>query len=186
MIVIYCSTFFRSALFFLVVSARVCDLKVAALRPWLWVLRERNESFSLFLCLVFCVWRELTFGHCVRCGMALYEQARQATPQPPQANAYALAIMQSRCTHLNMRLPCIGVLRFNAPAQRRLAKSPIVRPRLWVLRERNESFSLFFVWFFVFGESRPLVVVCVAVWLYTSKLAKPHPNPHRLTPMLSP
>ena len=123
-----------------------------------------------------------TFGHCVRCGMALYEQARQATPQPPQANAYALAIKQSRCTHLNMRLPCIGVLRFNAPAQRRLAKSPIVRPRLWVLRERNESFSLFFV----FGESRPLVIVCVAVWLYTSKLAKPHPNPHRLTPMLSP
>ena len=61
-----------------------------------------------------------------------------------------------------------------------------VRPRLWVLRERNESFSLFFVWFFVLGESRPLVIVCVAVWLYTSKLAKPHPNPHRLTPMLSP
>jgi len=40
----------------------------------------------------------------VRCGMALYEQARQATPQPPQANAYALAIKQSRSTHLNKRL----------------------------------------------------------------------------------
>ncbi len=73
-------------------------------RPRLWVLRERSESFSLFLCLVFCVWREPTFGRCVRCGMALYEQARQATPQPPQANAYALAIMQSRSTHLNKRL----------------------------------------------------------------------------------
>ena len=72
-------------------------------RPRLWVLRERNESFSLF-CLVFCVSREPTFGHCVRCGMALYEQARQATPQPPQANAYALAIKQSRSTHLNKRL----------------------------------------------------------------------------------
>ena len=65
-------------------------------RPRLWVLRERNESFSLFF-----VWREPTFGYCVRCGMALYEQARQATPQPPQANAYALAIKHSRCTHLN-------------------------------------------------------------------------------------
>ena len=66
-------------------------------RPRLWVHEERSESFSLFCWF----WREPTFGRCVRCGMALYEQARQATPQPPQANAYALAIKHSRCTHLN-------------------------------------------------------------------------------------
>ena len=44
-----------------------------------------------------------------------------------------------------------------------------VRPRLWVHEERNESFSLFFVWLFVFGESRPSVVVCVAVWRLSRK-----------------
>ena len=144
MIVIYCSTFLRSALFFLAVSARVCDLKVAALRPRLWVHEERNESFSLFL-FGFCVWREPTVGRCVRCGMALYEQARQATPQPSQANAYALAIKQSRSTHLNMRLPCIGVLRFNAPAQRRLAKvANRSTPALGT--GRGTRVSLFFVW----------------------------------------
>ena len=109
--------------------------------------------------------------------MALYEQARQATPQPPQANAYALAIKQSRSTHLNKRLPCIGVLRFNAPAQRRLAKvANRSTPALGTEREEREFLS-FFVCFFVFGESRPLVIVCVAVWLYTSKLAKPPPQP---------
>ena len=112
-------------------------------RPRLWVLRERNESFSLF----FCVWREPTFGRCVRCGMALYEQARKATPQPPQANAYALAIKQSRCTHLNMRLPCIGVLRFNAPAQRRLAKvANRSTPALGTEREERKFLSFFCVW----------------------------------------
>ena len=53
-------------------------------------------------------------------------------------------------------------------------------PALGTEREERKFLS------FLFGESRPLVVVCVVVWFYTSKLAKPHHNPHRLTPMLSP
>ena len=55
-----------------------------------------------------------------------------------------------------------------------------VRPRLWVHEERNESYSLFLL--LIVGDSRPMVVVCVAVWLPTSKLAKPHRNTHRLKP----
>ena len=118
-------------------------------RPRLWVHEKRGTRVSLFfLCLVFCGWREPTFGRCVRCGMALYEQARQATPQPPQANAYALAIKQSRSTHLNMRLLCIGVLRFNAPAQRRLAtfanrSTPALGTRRGRLKSDFWSVSLF-------------------------------------------
>ena len=109
-------------------------------RPRLWVHEERSESFSLFCWF----WREPTFGRCVRCGMALYEQARQATPHPPQANAYTLAIMQSRSTHLNKRLPCIGVLRFNAPAQRRLATfANRSTPALGTEREERKFLSFF-------------------------------------------
>ena len=119
-------------------------------RPRLWVLRERNESFSLFLC----VRREPTFGRCVRCGMALYEQARQAIPQPPQANAYALAIKQSRSTHLNKRvrgydsgilLDLFKVCAFFLAVSARVCdlKVAALRPRLWVHEERSESFSLF-------------------------------------------
>ncbi len=99
MIVIYCSTFFRSALFFSGIRASLRLKSPCTSTPALGTRREERKFLSFF-----CVWRELTFGRCVRCGMALYEQARQATPQPPQTNAYALAIMQSRCTHLNMGL----------------------------------------------------------------------------------
>ncbi len=55
-----------------------------------------------------------------------------------------------------------------------------VRPRLWVHEERNESYSLFLL--LIVGDSRPMVVECVAVWRPTSKLAKPHRNTHRLRP----
>ena len=156
--------------------------------PALGTEREERKSLSFF-----CVWREPTFGRCVRCGMALYEQARQATPQPPQANAYALAIMQSRSTHLNKRLrgydsdilldlfKVCAIFFSGIRASLRLKSRCTSTPALGTEREERKSLS-----FFVFGESRPLVIVCVAVWLYTSKLAKPHPNPHRLTPMLSP
>jgi len=102
MIVIYCSTFLRSALFFSGIRASLRLKSRCTSTPALGT--KRGTKVSLFFCLVFCVSREPTFGHCVRCGMALYEQARQATPQPPQANAYALAIKQSRSTHLNKRL----------------------------------------------------------------------------------
>ena len=190
MIVIYCSTFLRSALFFSGIRASLRLKSRCTSTPALGTRREERKFLSFFCWF----WREPTFGRCVRCGVVLYEQARQATPQPPQANAYALAIMQSRSTHLNKRLrgydsdillDLFKVCAIFLAVSARVCdlKVAALRPRLWVLRERNESFSLFFVGF---GESRPLVVVCVAVWLYTSKLAKPHPNPHRLTPMLSP
>ena len=48
---------------------------------------DQKSLFSRPLFFEVCGWREPTFGRSVRCGMALYEQARKATPQPPQAKA---------------------------------------------------------------------------------------------------
>ena len=69
-------------------------------RPRLWVHKERNESFSLFLLVVA---RADLWSMCV----LWYGSMRASSPShttTPQANAYALAIKQSRCTHLKMRL----------------------------------------------------------------------------------
>ena len=152
---IYCSTFLRSALFFSGIRASLRLKSRCTSTPALGTEREERKFLSFF-----CVWREPSIGRCVRCGMALYEQARQATPQPPQANASALAIMQSRSTHLNMRLrgydsdlllDLFKVCAIFLAVSARVCdlKVAALRPRLWVLRERNESFSLFFVFGFL-------------------------------------
>ena len=114
-------------------------------RPRLWVLKERNESFSLFFVCI--EWRESTTC-CTSCMLCWVLASKLATPNKPHtgyASSRHSILTHLRGAHLNMRLRehdniYCSTLRSALYGVR--ASASHFDPALGT-RERNESFSLF-------------------------------------------